>query len=381
MPIAFVSYVREDKSLVDRLVSDLESNGVEIWIDRKNLRPGERWPDAIRRGISGGDFFLACFSPNYLQRSKTYMNEELILAVEELRKRPIDTGWFIPIRLGACEIPARSIGAGETLNTLHRVDLFLDWDDGIRQILSVIRPQAAPIRVDRHDLAVFTHDIAVAVSGALLGLEVIQRRTPPDERQEKFMERLSSSLRIAVTQLRNFEAVTLALQEVPRIFRADVDLVQEIRDTARLLQPLARDRGLEFRIRRFGSDLRMISADRNLLRLVLLNVLDNAVKYSFPNGKITIKATRSRRSTVILEISNLGLPLSQDDLARIFERGFRGREARAVTTGGSGHGLFVARRIVQTHGGKISMRFDEKTKMDVVVIELPVDDRPASNPT
>jgi hypothetical protein len=138
MTKVFISYVREDSSLVNRLANDLEKGGVDIWLDRKCLKPGYRWADAIRDGISQGDFFIACFSEYYVRREKTYMNEELTLAIEELRMRPVDQAWFIPVRLSACQIPSRNIGAGETLSSIQRVDLFDDWDNGIRQILSVI---------------------------------------------------------------------------------------------------------------------------------------------------------------------------------------------------------------------------------------------------
>lgn len=138
MPRVFISYVREDKELIDKLAADLASNAVEAWIDRRQLLPGYRWQDAIRRAIGEGDFFIACFSSAYNARSKTYMNEELILAIEELRKRSSDRVWFIPIRLSPCQIPDRSIGAGETVNSLQSVDLFDNWEEGISRILKVV---------------------------------------------------------------------------------------------------------------------------------------------------------------------------------------------------------------------------------------------------
>jgi hypothetical protein len=68
------------------------------------------------------------------------MNEELILATEELRQSPPDREWFIPVLLSECDVPARSIGAGETLLDINWVPLYEDWDAGIQKILSVIKP-------------------------------------------------------------------------------------------------------------------------------------------------------------------------------------------------------------------------------------------------
>ncbi len=146
MAEVFISYVRENKTVVDRLVQDLEREDVQVWIDRKKLRPGYRWPYAIRQAILEGDFFIACFSDEYYARSSTHMNEELTIAIEELRRRPIDMAWFIPVRLSQCIIPDRSIGGGDTLRSLQCVDLFTDWKHGVERILSVIRPQPQPIQ-------------------------------------------------------------------------------------------------------------------------------------------------------------------------------------------------------------------------------------------
>ena len=68
------------------------------------------------------------------------MNEELVLATEELRKYPPEREWFIPVLLSECEVPARSIGAGDTLLDINWVPLYEDWKTGIQRILSVIKP-------------------------------------------------------------------------------------------------------------------------------------------------------------------------------------------------------------------------------------------------
>jgi len=81
----FISYVRENQEQVDRLCQDLERNGVNVWLDRHSIKPGARWKDAIREAIRLGDFFIACFSEDYTSKKKSYMNEELTLATEELR--------------------------------------------------------------------------------------------------------------------------------------------------------------------------------------------------------------------------------------------------------------------------------------------------------
>jgi hypothetical protein len=57
MPHVFISYVRENRDVVDRLARELKSRGVTVWLDRNDIEPGARWRDAIKNAISGGKFF------------------------------------------------------------------------------------------------------------------------------------------------------------------------------------------------------------------------------------------------------------------------------------------------------------------------------------
>ena len=138
MKHVFISYVREDAATINRLSSELESRGVKVWLDRHDILPGARWRDAIRKAIREGAFFLACFSKQYHGKNKTYMNEEITLAIEELRRRPTDRTWFLPVLLDDCHMPDRSIGGGETLADIQYVSLHSEWDDGVRKIVAVV---------------------------------------------------------------------------------------------------------------------------------------------------------------------------------------------------------------------------------------------------
>lgn len=137
----FVSYVHEDESQVLRLCDRLRREGVDLWLDRDDISPGQRWRSAIRNAIREGAFFLACFSIDYVTRRRSYANEELTLAIDEIRQRPTNVTWFIPVMLVECPMLDRSIGGGETLQDLQWVPLHKDWESGLRAILSIVRPK------------------------------------------------------------------------------------------------------------------------------------------------------------------------------------------------------------------------------------------------
>jgi hypothetical protein len=137
---AFISYVREDSHDVDRLQRTLEAAGVSVWRDTADLWPGEDWRVRIRRAITDNALvFVACFSSRSIARKKTYQNEELLLAIEQLRLRRPDDSWLIPVRFDNCEIPDLEIGGGRTLASIQRVDLFGDYRDvGIARLVAAV---------------------------------------------------------------------------------------------------------------------------------------------------------------------------------------------------------------------------------------------------
>lgn len=121
----FISYVREDSDQVDGLCAVLEAAQIPYWRDRKDLGPGDAWRAKIRAAIRDGSLvFLACFSDNSRGRDKSYMNEELTLAVDEFRQMPPGRIWLIPVRFDVGDVPDWDLGAGRVLSDLNYSDLF-----------------------------------------------------------------------------------------------------------------------------------------------------------------------------------------------------------------------------------------------------------------
>lgn len=151
---AFISYVREDSTAVNQLQRVLEAVGVPVWRDTAELWPGEDWRSKIRRAITNDALvFLACFSRNSLAREVSYQNEELNLAIEQLRRRNPGHPWLIPIRLDECSIPDWNIGAGRTLASIQHVDLFGDrYNEQAARLTEAVlrvlgrRTQHAPVK-------------------------------------------------------------------------------------------------------------------------------------------------------------------------------------------------------------------------------------------
>lgn len=137
MTRVFVSYVREDSAVVLHLCRILEANGIQVWLDRDQLEPGVRWKSAIENAIKGGIYFLSVFSRARQNKPTSYANEELVVAIDQIRKKAFGTTWFIPIKIDDCEIEARPIGGGESILDFQICDL-RDWSKELTRLLKAL---------------------------------------------------------------------------------------------------------------------------------------------------------------------------------------------------------------------------------------------------
>jgi len=99
-------------------------------------------------------------------------------------------------------------------------------------------------------------------------------------------------------------------------------------------------------------DLPQIRVDRPAMIQAIDNIVDNAIKYSTTEKHVTVRGTATDRS-VTLTVRDRGTGIARKDLSRVFERFYRGGN---VTSSGSGLGLPIAKRIVESHGGRIEVR-------------------------
>jgi hypothetical protein len=136
-PNVFIAYAVEDRAQARRLRDDLESEGCSPWLDKDKLLPGQNWPRAIDRAIEVSDAFVACFSPRSAVKPGQFQSE-LRYALDCARKRPVgdDNPFIIPVRLEECPVPRR------ISDHVQYVDLYPDWDKGLRRVLRAVNKAA-----------------------------------------------------------------------------------------------------------------------------------------------------------------------------------------------------------------------------------------------
>ena len=109
--------------------------------------------------------------------------------------------------------------------------------------------------------------------------------------------------------------------------------------------------------------------DRDKFRHVVDNLLSNAQRYTNSGGNVSVKLF-AHNDSVIIEVRDTGIGISEKDLPNIFERFYRADESRARVTGGSGVGLAIVKATVEAHNGKIFAQ-SVKGKGSCFTVEIP----------
>ena len=195
------------------------------------------------------------------------------------------------------------------------------------------------------------HELRTPLAALRGGIEVALRaeRTP-----EEYRRVLASSLEEVERLIRLAEDLLLLSRSSagPDVTRAPVDLEPLLLDVFDVGARLGQGAGVSVRTDAMASAT--VRGDATALRRALLNLIENAIKYTPPGGKVELGLTTGDGLAVIT-VSDTGIGLDPADADRIFEPFVRLDAARARDTGGAGLGLAIARSIAVAHGGTLTV--------------------------
>lgn len=262
--------------------------------------------------------------------------------------------------LGVLSKASRQIGAGDLdfavpSSPITEVNEFARAFEQMRQGLKEsISQQAAMEQERRMFIAALAHDLRTpltSVRGYLEGLRDGVARTP--EKVGKYVSvalEKTESLERLIESLFAF-ARTEYLEQSPQ--RERLDLGGLLQTAAEALLPRARARQIRLQVDG-PSDPCTLPGDRLMLTRVVDNLLDNAIRHTPADGSITV-GWRCTPDQALVWVHDSGPGIPGDDLPHIFDPLYRGDKARSTRTGGAGLGLAIARRLVEAHGGTISV--------------------------
>jgi two-component system, OmpR family, phosphate regulon sensor histidine kinase PhoR len=102
-------------------------------------------------------------------------------------------------------------------------------------------------------------------------------------------------------------------------------------------------------------DLPLVRADHDRLAQIMINLVDNAVKYTPPGRHVTVRAQAHEVGTIAVTVADTGVGISRTDLPRVTERFYRVDKARSRELGGTGLGLAIVKHLVLAHGGELAI--------------------------
>lgn len=224
--------------------------------------------------------------------------------------------------------------------------------------------------IERDFITNVSHELRTPLTSIKMAAESLQMGAINNE---KFKERfLSNIIRESdrLTRLVNELIVLANVQDAKTALHlATFGLDELLNDVMTSMTPHARVNDIAL-VSDFAANLPIVSADRDRLLQVLVNLVDNAIKCNRPNGTVTLEAS-SDAAQVRLKVTDTGIGIPSIDLPRIFDRFFRVDKARSRVTGGTGLGLSIVKDIIEAHGGNI----DVQSTINVgttFTIELPV---------
>jgi len=300
----------------------------------------------------------------------------LIVAMPVALAVSLAGGWFLAGRalrpVDAITLAAQRIAAGDLSQRLTMPAA----PDEIGRLAGTFNNMIGRLDASFRQIRQFTSDASHELRTPLTVMkgetELVLRRPRPLEDYHSVLE----------SNLEEIDRMTRIVEELLFLSRADMGEVKTesvpvalqplVEDIYRQATLLGQDRNIEVVL---GTVMpAVVQGDELRLRELLLNLVENAVKYSHPGGKVEIALiTESREAR--LSVTDQGIGIAPADQARIFDRFFRTDLARSHTKKGTGLGLAICAWIADAHGGRIDVRSDVG-QGSMFTVTLPLSPRP-----
>jgi signal transduction histidine kinase len=222
-------------------------------------------------------------------------------------------------------------------------------------------------------LSVASHQLRTPLT-AVRGLLSMQAdgdmdKLPVEKRREEQRHMLTAADRLNNIVNDLLDAMELEGGHLKFIFQP-VDILQLVNEAMDELKPNYEKKGLILKLEKPAKSLPKVDAEPKYLREAIMDVIDNAEKYTNKGG-VTIRVS-SENDQVTIAVTDTGIGVPPSDVPRLFQKFSRGEKSSFQHANGSGLGLFIIRNILHEHHGEVTLHSDGEGQGTTVSLSLPL---------
>ncbi|MGB3798514.1 MAG: ATP-binding protein [Lewinella sp.] len=239
---------------------------------------------------------------------------------------------------------------------------------GLYLLFRNLKKEISAAEQQRNFLLSITHELKSPLAGIRLILETFQRRRElkPELQQKLSTNALAETDRL--TALVNDLLLSAKLENVYQLNREEIDFGQIVQDAADRVVMKYKGANVHVDIE---PNIPIISGDMPGLTSVVVNLLENAAKYSQPEPVIHTTLARGGETEIVWTVEDNGVGIPDREKRRVWTKFYRVGNEDTRSTKGTGLGLFIVRQIVEKHGGQIEL-LDNQPRGTVFRVYLPV---------
>lgn len=344
---------------LDRLAHQIQEREKEMARDRGLL-------SAVISGMESG---VAVFDKQgYLVLANPAGQRMLGISPADVGRHHVEAARDYQFSLAVSQVLAKGEPLSKELLLLHSGERWVEADfvpladavpgsaTGLSGVVAVLHDVSSRRKLERlrsEFIASVSHELRTPVTAIMGFAETLLENAGEDAETRRgfihFIYREARRLNRLVEDL--LELARLEARQISLV-RREADLTQLVLDVVSRFQAEAQKRSLNLQIET-GDRHHCAYVDSDRIEQVLVNLLDNAFKYTPPGGRVTVGVSQGQGDCLLLHVADTGIGMPQDEVSLIFERFYRIDKGRSRDSGGTGLGLAIAKQIVQAHGGRI----------------------------